>query len=87
MLAKRPDTRLASNFSVFLINSVEAPITVIQLKWNQNRIEHSMILKAQIFKTYMPRTALGVKGGWGGGGGRAYSALFSCLILLIKLII
>ena len=86
MLAKRPDTRLASNFSVFLINSVEAPITVIQLKWNQNRIEHSMILKAQIFKTYMPRTALGVKGGWGGGG-RAYSALFSCLILLIKLII
>ena len=69
MLAKRPDTRLASNFSVFLINSVEAPITVIQLKWNQNRIEHSMILKAQIFKTYMPRTALGVKGGWGGGGG------------------
>ena len=85
MLAKRPDTRLASNFSVFLINSVEAPITVIQLKWNQNRIEHSMILKAQIFKTYMPRTALGVKGGW--GGGRAYSALFSCLILLIKLII
>ena len=84
MLAKRPDTRLASNFFVFLINSVEAPITVIQLKWNQNRIEHSMILKAQIFKTYMPRTALGVKGGW---GGRAYSALFSCLILLIKLII
>ena len=84
MLAKRPDTRLASNFSVFLINSVEAPITVIQLKWNQNRIEHSMILKAQIFKTYMPRTALGVKGGW---GGRAYIALFSCLILLIKLII
>ena len=87
MLAKRPDTRLASNFSVFLINSVEAPITVIQLKWNQNRIEHSMILKAQIFKTYMPRTALGGKGGWGGGGGWAYSALFSCLILLIKLII
>ena len=69
MLAKRPDTRLASNFFVFLINSVEAPITVIQLKWNQNRIEHSMILKAQIFKTYMPRTALGVKGGWGGGRG------------------
>ena len=78
MLAKRPDTRLASNFSVFLINSVEAPITVIQLKWNQNRIEHSMILKAQIFKTYMPRTALGVKGGWGGGGGEG----LQCTILM-----
>ena len=65
MLAKRPDTRLASNFSVFLINSVEAPITVIRLKWNQNRTFYDF--ESSNFQNIYAPNRPGGEGRMGGG--------------------
>ena len=48
MLANCPETRLADNLFLFLINPVEVLIARIQL--NGVKIGYSVIFKAQIFK-------------------------------------